>query len=95
MSSITAALQYEDSNDGSGDISKSSDISFKGKIEELKKVRKQNNVSSSNFINLLDEMDEDGESAGSHIRPDDADSNPYWQLYDTVHNYTDNQGKPT
>ncbi len=40
-------------------------------------------------------MDEDGESSGSHIRPDDADSNPYWQLYDTVHNYTDNQGKKT
>lgn len=37
-------------------------------------------------------MDEDGDSAGSHIRPDDADSNPFWQLYDAVHNFTDNQG---
>ena len=41
---------------------------------------------------FLDEIDEDGELTGSHIRPDDADSSPFWQLYDAVHNYIDNQG---
>jgi hypothetical protein len=40
----------------------------------------------------LDEIDEDSELGGSHIRPDDADSSPFWQLYDAVHNYVDNQG---
>ncbi|XP_046634801.1 protein polybromo-1-like isoform X2 [Daphnia pulicaria] len=68
LSAITAALQYDDSNDEMGEVSKSSDLSFK------------------------DEIDEDSELGGSHIRPDDADSSPFWQLYDAVHNYVDNQG---
>lgn len=41
---------------------------------------------------ILEEIYEDGELSGSHIRPEDADSNPFWQLCDTVHNFTDNQG---
>lgn len=66
LSSITAALQYEDSVDESG-AGKSLDVSFK-------------------------EEDEDGEGGPQAARPDDADSSPFWQLYDAVHNFADGSG---
>jgi hypothetical protein len=42
---------------------------------------------------MLDEMDDDGESASSQNRPDDADSSPFWQLMDVVLTPADGQGE--
>ena len=39
-----------------------------------------------------EEMDDDGESATSQTRPDDADSSPFWQLMDVVLTPSDTQG---
>ena len=38
-------------------------------------------------------MDDDGESASSQNRPDDADSSPFWQLMDVVLTPADGQGE--
>ena len=45
------------------------------------------------IFNWTDEMDDDGESASSQNRPDDADSSPFWQLMDVVLTPADGQGE--
>ncbi len=95
LSAITAALQYDDSMDGTADTSKSDrEQSVKGTAALRPRHSEEQHLDSlplSFFLFSPDEMEDDDMSV-VHARPDDADSSPYWQLLEAVQNVTDNQG---